>query len=162
MNKKKVKISIIIPVYNEEKTILKIINKINKVKLYDLRGKSIEKELIIVDDFSKDKSRIIIQNLDKKIKKYYHKKNMGKGSALKTGFQKSTGNIILIQDADLEYDPFDYPKLLRPILQREYCVVYGSRFEFKIGDFKRRGFFFYSPYYWKFFIDLDNKYFIFF
>jgi len=132
------KLSIVIPVYNEEKTLLKILKKVEAVRLPKVGGKEIQKEIILVDDCSKDKSRDILAELEKK-KKYkvmYHKVNGGKGRALRTGFSGVTGDIILIQDADLEYDPEDYPKLLIPILQRKTKVVYGSRFKSPNGKFK--------------------------
>jgi len=117
------KLSIIIPAYNEKDTVLEIINKIKAVDL----GK-VMKELIIVDDFSKDGTREILQNIhDKEIKTHYHKKNMGKGMAIRTGLKHVTGNIVIIQDADLEYNPEDYKQLIKPILENKYDVVYGSR-----------------------------------
>jgi dolichol-phosphate mannosyltransferase len=124
MRKKYDKISIIIPVYNEKETLLQIIKKVDLVKL------PLKKEIILVDDFSTDGTRDILKRLekDKKYKIIYHKKNGGKGRALRTGFENSTGDIITIQDADLEYDPNDYIKLLKPILDGRNKVVYGSRF----------------------------------
>ncbi len=118
-----IKLSVIIPVYNEEKTIKKVIDKVKKVKL-----KNIKKEIIIVDNFSEDNTRNILKNLnDDSLKIFYHDKNMGKGTSIKTGFKNSTGDIILIQDADLEYNPDDYEKLLKPIIEDKAKVVYGSR-----------------------------------
>ena len=117
------KLSIIIPVYNEEKTLKEIIDRVKRVKL-----SNITKEIIVVDDFSKDDTRNILSKI-KGIKKVYHKKNMGKVAAIKTGLKNSTGDLVLIQDADLEYNPSDYPKLLKPIMQNKTKVVYGSRFE---------------------------------
>ncbi len=115
-------LSIIMPAYNEEKTITQVINRVVKVSL-----KNIKKELIIVDDFSKDKTRQILSKIkNKDIKIFYHIKNMGKGSAIRTALKHATGDIILIQDADLEYDPQEYPKLLEPILKGKK-VVYGTR-----------------------------------
>ena len=116
------KLSVVIPVYNEKKTILEIIKSIKNVKL-----NKILKEIVIVDDFSSDGTRDILKSIkDKSIKIIYHKKNYGKGMALRTGFDYSAGNIIIIQDADLEYDPSEYPKLISPILKGEN-VVYGTR-----------------------------------
>jgi glycosyltransferase involved in cell wall biosynthesis len=118
------KISIIIPCYNEEKTLLKVVEKVNEFKLF-------EKEIIIVDDFSTDSSKKIIENLTSKysfIKAVFHEKNFGKGRALRSGFKNANGDIILIQDADLEYDPDDYEKLLEPFIKADADVVYGSRF----------------------------------
>lgn len=117
------KLSIIIPVYNEEKTIKRIIGKVKSIKL-----SGIQKEIIIVDDCSEDSTRIILKNLnDNFLKIFSHKKNMGKGAAIRTGLKNSTGDIILIQDADLEYDPSQYEKLIKPINHNNADVVYGSR-----------------------------------
>lgn len=116
------KLSIIIPTYNERNTILEIINKVEKVDI----GK-IKKEIIIIDDCSKDGTRELLKRI-KNHKIFYHEKNKGKGSAIKTGLKHSTGDLILIQDADLEYDPNDYPNLIRPIIEGKTKVVYGSRF----------------------------------
>lgn len=119
------KLSIIMPVYNEKATILKIIEKVKKAKTLDFT-----KEIIVVDDFSKDGTREILKKIkDKRLKLIYHEKNKGKGSAIRTGLRQATGDIILIQDADLEYDPNDYEKLLKPIVENKTKVVYGSRFE---------------------------------
>lgn len=117
------KLSIIIPVYNEEKTIKRIIDKINKVKV------GLKKEIIIVDDGSTDKTRDILNKINQKgTKIFYHEKNKGKGGAIRKALKHVTGDIIIIQDADLEYDPMDYPKLISPILKNKAKVVYGSRF----------------------------------
>jgi len=117
------KLSIIIPVYNEKNTILEILREIEAVDL------PLEKEVVIIDDCSTDGTRDILNNLDqKKYKIILQLKNEGKGSALKTGFLNATGDIIIIQDADLEYDPNDYKKILPPILTGRADVVYGSRF----------------------------------
>ena len=119
------KLSIIIPVYNEEKTILQVIDKIKEVKL-----KSMTKEIVIVDDFSVDKTRKILSGFkDRSVKVFFHQKNMGKGAAIRTALRHTTGDIILIQDADLEYDPKEYEKLLKPIIGNEAKVVYGTRLE---------------------------------
>lgn len=119
------KLSVIVPVFNEEKTIQKIIQKIKSTKL-----KNISKEIIVVDDFSIDATRDILRKInDNSVKIYYHAKNCGKGTAIKTGLKNATGNIILIQDADLEYDPKEYPMLLKPIIENRAKVVYGSRIE---------------------------------
>jgi glycosyltransferase involved in cell wall biosynthesis len=114
------KLSIIIPVYNEEKSILEVINKVKKVNI------SITKEIIIVDDFSTDNTKNILNKLNN-LKIFFHQKNRGKGSAIRTALKHATGDIILIQDADLEYDPQEYQKLLTPILENRTKVVYGSR-----------------------------------
>lgn len=120
------KISIVIPVYNEESTIHAVIDKVISVPL------QYEKEIIIVDDCSTDKTKEILQDViqtnGSALKVIYHNKNKGKGAALKTGFASAGGDIIIIQDADLEYDPVEYPKLIKPILDGKADVVYGSRF----------------------------------
>lgn len=126
------RLSIIIPVYNEEKTIATVLDKINEVKLIS----NIEKEVIIVNDCSKDRTEEVIQqyistceqpafNYFKYIK---HEKNQGKGAAIHTGIAEATGEFLLVQDADLEYDPGEYNTLLKPIVNGYADVVYGSRF----------------------------------
>lgn len=121
------KLSIIVPVYNEEKTVKEIIRRVMAVPL------SIEKEIIIVDDFSTDSTKEILKKIDNKnINIVYHSKNQGKGSAIRTGIKYTTGDIIIIQDADLEYNPEEYPKLIQPILDGKTKVVYGSRYKGKI------------------------------
>ncbi len=118
------KLSIIIPCFNEENTIRIIVEKVLKFNLFD-------KEIIIVDDCSTDKSREIIQELCKEnsiIKYFFLEKNFGKGAAINKGFKEADGDIILIQDADLEYDPRDYPILIKPFIETDADVVYGSRF----------------------------------
>lgn len=119
------KLSIVIPCYNEISTIEAIVEKILAVNLG-----SIERELIIVDDGSKDGTRDHLNKLgeNNKIKVIFHDVNKGKGAALRTGFSRATGDILIVQDADLEYDPNEYPKLLKPILEGNADVVYGSRF----------------------------------
>lgn len=115
-------LSVIIPVYNEEKNIEKIIKRVQAQKM--------AKEILIVDDGSLDGTRDILKKLDgkKKIHVILHEKNQGKGAAVVTGMNAATGDILLIQDADLEYDPRDYPALLQPIEEGLADVVYGSRF----------------------------------
>jgi glycosyltransferase involved in cell wall biosynthesis len=115
------KLSVIIPVYNEERTLRTILDKVLKVE--------INKEIIIVDDYSKDGSREIIREYGKlpNVKAVFHERNYGKGKAIRSGIQHVTGDIVVIQDADLEYEPEDYPKLVEPILQGKTNVVYGSR-----------------------------------
>ncbi len=116
------KISIIIPCFNEEKTLYKLISKIHRQGLP-------YKEIILVDDCSNDGTKKIIKNFKPSFvdKIYFHKKNKGKGACIKTAKKYLDGDIVIIQDADLEYDPRDYKKLILPILQKEYKVVYGSR-----------------------------------
>jgi len=118
------KISIVIPVYNEIDTLEHILDKIDDAEFCGL-----EKEIIMVDDGSQDGSRDLLKNLETsgKYKIYYHSQNMGKGAALRTAFGYATGDIIVIQDADLEYDPHDYNDLVRLILDDKADVVYGSR-----------------------------------
>ena len=118
------KLSILIPAYNEEKTINEVISAVLKVSL-----KNIKKEIIIVDDFSTDNTKNILKKIkNKSVKIFFHEKNLGKGSAIRTALRHATGNIILVQDADLEYSPEEYPKILEPIIKNRAKVVYGSRF----------------------------------
>lgn len=115
------KLSIVIPVYNEEKTVRELIRRVMAVNL----GKT-KKELVVVDDGSSDNTPNILKRT-RGIKLFQHKKNKGKGAALRTGIRKATGDIIIVQDADLEYDPNDYKKLIEPIINNQASVVYGSR-----------------------------------
>jgi glycosyltransferase involved in cell wall biosynthesis len=117
-----VKLSVIMPVYNERDTLEQIVEQVLATGLAH--------EIVMVDDGSTDGTREIMEqwNDHPVIRLIYHEKNMGKGSAVRTGFQAATGEIFLIQDADLEYDPRDYPKLLQPIREGRADVVYGSRF----------------------------------
>lgn len=117
------KISVIVPVYNEEKTLEQIISAIEQAPTLNL-----EKEIILINDCSQDRTAEILKRYESKHKVIHHQVNQGKGAALKTGFQNASGDIVLIQDADLEYDPNEYPDLIKPILDGKADVVYGSRF----------------------------------
>ena len=120
------KICIVIPVYNEVKTITEIISRVSSAQVI-----APEKEIIIVDDCSTDGTRELLEEIgrsQKDLKILSHKVNQGKGAALRTGFESATGDIVIIQDADLEYDPREYPNLLQPIIDGRADVVYGSRF----------------------------------
>lgn len=130
-------LSVVIPVYNEERTLMALVDRVRAVP--------IRKELVLIDDGSKDGSRNVLQKLAddaaanpdpmNAISIYFHEKNKGKGAAVTTGFSKATGDIVVIQDADLEYDPAEYPRLLRPIIDGRADVVFGSRF---LGDREHR------------------------
>lgn len=119
------KISIVIPCYNEKKTIDKIVDAVIEATKF-----AESREIVIVDDCSTDGTRDILKGqLSTKVDKIlFHEKNAGKGAALRTGFENVTGDIVIIQDADLEYDPVEYPKLVKPIQDGRADVVYGSRF----------------------------------
>ena len=117
------KLSIIIPCFNEINTVLKLVNSVINSPVED-------KEIIIVDDFSTDGTRDQLRKINnEQVRIIYHDKNLGKGAALKTGFNFASGEICLIQDADLEYDPQEYPLLIEPIIKNIADVVYGSRFQ---------------------------------
>jgi len=124
-------LSVVIPIYNEERTLRNLVERVCAVP--------IRKELILVDDCSQDGTRQVLQELAANwnhdplntISVYFHDVNKGKGGALKTGFQHATGDFVIIQDADLEYDPSEYPRLLQPIIEDKADVVFGSRF---LGD----------------------------
>ncbi len=142
------KLSIIIPCFNEECTIKEIIEKITSLK-------DIEKEIIVIDDNSTDKSKSILQNdlKDKIDQLILNDQNYGKGYSIRQGINKASGDIILIQDADLEYDPIDYYKLLKPIKKGLADVVYGSRF---LGGEERRVLYFWHTIGNKFLTFLSN------
>jgi len=117
---KKPYLSVVMPVFNEKDTIQEIIKKVSQV--------DIDKEIIIVDDASTDGARQILQGLKQDgVKVFFHERNLGKGKALKTGFKEASADIIIIQAADLEYDPKEYLRLIEPIAQGHADVVYGSR-----------------------------------
>ncbi len=115
-------VSVVIPVFNEMRTLEQVLNRVQAVP--------VEKEIILVDDCSNDGSRELVQSLGEQpnVRAVLHEYNQGKGAALRSGFAAAAGDVVLIQDADLEYDPNDYPKLLGPIVENDADVVYGSRF----------------------------------
>ena len=117
------KISVVMPVYNEIGTIDEILTRVQAVAM--------EKEIVIVDDYSTDGTRERLKEIEKghgNVKVFYHERNQGKGAALRTGFKSAAGDVVIVQDADLEYDPKEYFLLLEPILDGRADVVYGSRF----------------------------------
>ena len=128
------KLSIIIPVFNEEKTILEILRRVDDVKI-----PTIDKEIIVVNDGSTDATASVISNFKfptSNFKHIAHKINQGKGSAVRTGIKRATGDYILIQDADLEYNPTDILLLLSPIMQKKATVVYGTRLK-RLPNFRK-------------------------
>ena len=117
------KLSIIIPCYNESSTILSLIEAVKQSPVKN-------REIIIVDDGSKDGTRDILGALkDPEVRTIFHKSNQGKGAALRTGFREATGDICIVQDADLEYDPQEFPVVIQPIIEGKADVVFGSRFQ---------------------------------
>jgi glycosyltransferase involved in cell wall biosynthesis len=129
-------LSVVIPAYNEKSTIEEILRRVRAVP--------INKQIIVVDDCSTDGTREILTELEKShpdLEVVYHVANQGKGAALRTGFEKATGQVVIVQDADLEYDPHQYPELIEPIIQEDADVVFGSRF---IGQTHRVLYFWHS------------------
>lgn len=116
------KITILIPVFNEVNTLKQILQKVENASFC-----SLEKEIILIDDCSTDGTKELYKDFGDKYKIFYHEKNTGKGAALRTGLENATGDIIVIQDADLEYDPVDYEPLIKLILEDKADVAYGSR-----------------------------------
>jgi len=116
------RVSVVVPVYNEKATVEEIVRRVRAV--------SIPKEIILVDDGSTDgtRERLALMEGQPDLRVFYHERNQGKGAALKTGFGHATGDVVIIQDADLEYDPIHYPQLIQPIVEGVADVVYGSRF----------------------------------
>ena len=115
------KLSILIPIYNEKATVLEIVQRVQAVPF--------EKEIIAVDDGSTDGTRDLLPQVEKEgVIVLYHERNLGKGAAIQTALKRATGDIIVIQDADMEYDPRDYKQLIDPIIEGRAKVVYGSRF----------------------------------
>jgi len=116
------RLTVVIPVYNEVHTLLHLIDRVQAVAL--------EKDIVLVDDCSTDGTRDLLRGtaFPPNVRVLYHERNQGKGAALRTGFAAATGDLVIIQDADLEYDPEEYPKLIAPILQGRADVVFGSRF----------------------------------
>lgn len=127
------KLSILIPVYNEEKTIERLLKKVNDISILD-----VEKEIIVIDDGSTDRTSNLIEKLHKegKIILIKHDRNQGKGAAIRSGLNHATGDYTIIQDADLEYDPADIASLLTPIIEKKTEVVYGTRLR-RLPNFKR-------------------------
>jgi len=119
------KLSVVVPVYNERNTLVEVLRRMRAVELPD----GVEREIIVVDDGSTDGTRDVLRQLgDSTVRIVMHDTNRGKGAALRTAFAHATGEYVLVQDADLEYDPEDWPKLLNPVLRGRARVVYGSRF----------------------------------
>ena len=119
-------LSVVIPVYNEKESIQKVLNRV-----VEAPSSGLKKEIIVVDDHSTDGTREILKEIPEGqsgLRVFFHDRNRGKGAALRTGFAQTIGDIVIIQDADLEYDPREYPKLIAPILEGKADVVYGSRF----------------------------------
>ena len=115
-------LSVVIPVYNEEKTLAQLIERVRAV--------DIDMQLVLVDDCSTDGTRDLLKKYEDALdcKVLYHEKNQGKGAALRTGFEQAQGDLVIVQDADMEYDPAEYPRLIQPIIEGKADVVYGTRY----------------------------------
>ncbi len=146
------KLSIIIPVYNEKNTILEVLRRVEAADVGDMT-----KEIIVIDDGSTDGTRDLLKNLNQTThcKVIYQEYNQGKGAALKQGFMASTGEVVIVQDADLEYNPNEYRQLLKPIIESGADVVYGSRF---IGSAPHRVHYFWHSIGNKFLTGLSNMF----
>jgi glycosyltransferase involved in cell wall biosynthesis len=144
------RLSVIIPVYNEDKTIDAVVSRVLDVPL-----PGIERELIVIDDGSSDRTKEVLKRLGNKVRTYFFEKNSGKGSAIKKGFELATGDYLIIQDADLEYDPGDFSNMLEPLMSGMADVVYGSRF---ISDRPHRVLFFWHSLGNKFLTGLSNMF----
>ena len=134
------KLSVVIPCYNEERTLAAVVERVLAAPRCGL-----DVELVVVDDGSRDRSAEVLKDIAARhpeVRAHFHAANRGKGAALRTGFQAASGDIVLVQDADLEYSPTDYPKLLKPLLDGRADVVFGSRF--KGGDETRVLYFWHS------------------
>ena len=140
------KITILVPVYNEKNSLLEIIKRIEEVDF------GLEKEIILIDDFSTDGTKELYSQLPYKV--LYHQRNMGKGAALRTGLMAATGDVIIIQDADLEYNPKDYKPLVHLIATNSADVVYGSR----LADTRNNGNFLLLSYLANVFLTLYDRY----
>lgn len=136
MKKQKPLVSIIVPIYNDKDYIFETIKRIENAKIPDF-----EKEIILVDDYSTDGGRDILKNLTKKYKIILHKKNLGVGGALRSGFKAATGDYIVRQDDDLEYDPNDINYLLHPLITNQADIVYGSRTLNKNNKYSKKSYY---------------------
>jgi glycosyltransferase involved in cell wall biosynthesis len=123
------KLSVVVPSYNEERTIMDVIDAVSRVDLASPLGVKVEVEIIVVDDGSTDGTRRLLESCTSRpdVRVILHERNQGKGAAVRTGFGAVTGDVVIIQDADMEYDPSEFPRLLEPIVNGHADVVYGSR-----------------------------------
>jgi glycosyltransferase involved in cell wall biosynthesis len=123
------KLSVVVPSYNEERTIMRVIEAVSRVDLSTPLGMEVEFEIIVVDDGSTDGTRRLLESCSSRpdVSVILHERNQGKGAAVRSGFAAVTGDVVIIQDADMEYDPSEFPRLLEPIVNGHADVVYGSR-----------------------------------